>query len=243
MRVLPLCLLTIGVTAWPSVAVADPVRIVLDRREATAEVLVVVGSDHTSVEDRKVAGDDLSASVNLSRSNVLVGTAAGTAAATLSSSVTAHQITGMGTMSATATVLAETDSALTNAFSNSELILIFELDTPHSFEFNGLFDATSGVASDADLSGPFSLVIFQTPPMSSGQVRESGRLPAGVWGLRVFQTSTLSIGPGEASEHGQFSFTFDLTDVTPTPEPPSLLLLGSGLLGVVGIRRRRSTSR
>jgi hypothetical protein len=229
MRALPLCLLTIGVALWPCVADADPIRIVLDRREASAQALIAVGTDLTNVLERKVASDDLSASVNLSRGDI-----SGTAAATLSSSVAAHQIAGMGTMSARASVFSSAGTALT--YANSEVILLFELDRLHLFDFNGLFDATSGVGSDADLSGPFSLMVFQTPPMSSGRVHESGRLPAGVWGLRVFQTTTLSIGPGAASEHGQFSFTFDLT---PTPEPGSFVLLGSGLLGLLTTKRRR----
>jgi len=37
--------------------------------------------------------------------------------------------------------------------------------------------------------------------------------------------------------------SIDNLDVTPSPEPASLLLMGSGLLGIAGIGRRRFTKR
>jgi hypothetical protein len=239
MRNVLLCLLTVSSAAWPSVAGADPIRITLDRREAAANVFVGVGPNFTLVQDRQVSSDDLSASVSASREGV-----SGSAAATLSSRVIGNQISGAGSVSATATVPLSTDIFRSSRTStNSEVILLFELGRPHLFDFSGVFDATSGVGSNADLSGPFSLVIFQTPPMSSGQVRERGLLPAGVWGLRVFQMARATVEEGfggAASEHGQVSFTFDLTAPSVVPEPASVVLLGSGLLGLLGVRRRRN---
>jgi hypothetical protein len=149
-------------------------------------------------------------------------------------------------MSATATVLPSPDPfrhALT--FAISEVIVGFQIDTPHLFDFSGLFTATSHVESLANLQGPGSLDVFRSPAMSSGQVRESGLLPAGSWALVVHQrANSFADAPGAVDiQQGRFSFTFDLSDVSPTPEPGSLVLLGSGLLGALRIYRRRSSSR
>lgn len=45
---------------------------------------------------------------------------------------------------------------------------------------------------------------------------------------------------GTSTKQGEFSFTVDLTpvDQTLTPGPGSIVLLGSGLLGLVGVRRQ-----
>jgi len=239
MRALPLCLVTIGVSAWSIVASADPIRVFQDARIAATDALIVLHNHPTTVADRDDAADDLAASISLS-----VGDIFATGAATLSSSVMSHQASGAGTLSATAAVLPSSDvfrSALTGAI--SDFILGFDLDTPHRFSFSSLFTATSGVESDADLEGPAGVVFFQSPAMSSGEFQASGLLPAGRYGLRVFQTVQVTANGlgGAASQHGQYSFTFDLTPASAvTPEPASLILLGSGLLGLAGMRWRRS---
>jgi hypothetical protein len=91
MRALPLCLLTLGVLVWPSAVAADPIRISLDARNTEADVLLTVGRDHPVLRDRHEAQDELAASVTLARGDV-----SGLGAATLSSNVTGHQISGMG---------------------------------------------------------------------------------------------------------------------------------------------------
>jgi hypothetical protein len=238
MRTLPLWLLTITGAMCPGTAAADPIRINQDARIAATDALVGVNRTHRQVQDRQDANDNLSASVSLSIDDVF-----GQGAATLNSSVSAHRISGAGTILAIATVPPAANifrSSLTSAI--SDLILGFDLDTPHRFDFSAVFTATSHVESDADLATQGPIVIFQSPPMSSGEVRETGLLPAGRSALRIFQTVIAGANGlgGSDSQHGQFSFTCDLSDVTPTPEPASIVLLSSGLLGLVGIRRRRS---
>jgi hypothetical protein len=47
--------------------------------------------------------------------------------------------------------------------------------------------------------------------------------------------------PGTVMTNGQLPFGFDLTplDATATPEPGSLVLLGTGVLSALGLRKRK----
>jgi hypothetical protein len=75
-----------------------------------------------------------------------------------------------------------------------------------------------------------------------GEFREKGLIAPGEYRLAVeMLAATGNNVPGSiVRTEGEFAFTFDLTPVSAqTPEPASLVLLGSGLLGLVRIPRSR----
>jgi hypothetical protein len=252
MRMLPLCLLTIGVAVSPSPAAGDPIQIFLDGRNVSASALIRNNSDQILENGQQLFGAPTASAAVVSPEGYLAS-----AFTTLSSSVSdPGHLFGAGTGATSATVPPINEIGLSQAASFSTFGVSFLVDRSHAFDFSGVFTGSDSLAESGNSSRrawTASLVRHSTAPdftifdhrrvLTSGteQVRETGLIPFGeytlfVQGLLVDELQQ----PGSThASHEEFAFTFDLIA---TPEPASVVLLGSGLMGVLVIRRRRSVS-
>jgi hypothetical protein len=237
MRLMSLWPLTVSLVVWPHAAVADPIRIALDGRNVAAQVDLLEGNPakQTNAVDQKFADDNLVAAVTLSRGGFL-----GSGAATLSSTVTPAHMSGFGTVTETVTVPPSPEDEFVRfsmAAAVSFFELKFQLDTPHLFDVGALFTGTQPL-SQVLLDGPGDQRLIDFAAVAPAQVREKGLLLPGVFRLRIQEFVGESLRTiGTSTQQGEFSFTFDLT---PTPEPASLVCLGTGVLGLLSVRRHRT---
>ncbi len=249
MRTLPLCLLTVSLTALPGVAVADPIQIFLDGRNVLAAVVTQNNSDQLLNDRHQLFGEPLASAAVVSPDGYI-----GSALTTLSSSVTdPHHLFGAGTGSASATVPSTNRTGVSEAASQSSFNVGFFLNTPHTFDFSGVFTGTDSVVELGIFSSRAwtaslvsttadSTIFDHRRVLASGtdQVKERGLLPFGDNSLIVQGNLSDSLDrPGSTqASHDEFAFTFDLAE---TPEPASIVLLGSGLMGLAAAKRHRST--
>lgn len=220
-----------------SVATADPITLIRDQRFVSARALAFrpPGVVAASSREQQVGGDQLTASAL-----AVFGETTASAASQLLSDLSAdlHGLSGTGRTSSVS-VGPLGDSAASAIFD-----LSFELDARHAYDFEAAFEALGAGSwqthlrqspGEPDQSLLFSFISNTGPQL---QVRRRGSLDPGRYLLTVRSDAAgNTIFGGRPSGESTFTFAFDMT---PVPEPGSLLLVGSGALGLLARVRRRT---
>jgi len=179
--------------------------------------------------------------------------------ASQNSNVSASAISGSGSVGAES-VFTDPPTAVALSDDQSLFEVAFDLLTPHLLNLSGGLDASGLATGSAVVESAASFVLGedgQVPllsfdstgnPVNFNQINLL--LAPGSYTLVAQASSLITSGPdpqgqetSQANGFASFNFDLTLTEVQvgqPIPEPSTLLLLGTGLLGMVGYARRRA---
>jgi hypothetical protein len=219
-----------------SVAAADPVTLVKFERYVYATALVYGPSGFVAVYDqnRKVdAGDTSSAQAAYGGTTVVADSYLST---TLSGDF--HRLSGTTTASSTV------NGPVGGGQAGGGLSFWFDIAEAHAFEFVGDFSKfgfggwqTHLMKDPSVLGGQTMRFAVSSNTGSDQQLRFRGSLDPGRYVLYVRADAVAdTVFGNRPNGGGTFDFTYDMT---PVPEPASMLLVGSGILGLASRARRR----
>lgn len=251
-RTLVVACLCMGALALATPGIADPITIVSNSSGIGGVAFASQGG--LSVDQPfpfSIDGNNAASVV------AVLGGSAAAAAASIASNVSdpAHLRSSGSTSGSFSTVAGGAEGSAT-----SDFFVFFQLAVPHDYEFTADFQ-TSGAGSaplvtsrgawmvsflamNPDLSVASEVVTEQG--QDSATLVRSGVLSAGLYRFLVQGTSLAGVfvdatASGTASSN--FSMSLNLTEAAaPTPEPASLLLIGTGIAGLLATRPRREIS-
>ena len=230
---------------------ADPITIVKDERVTSALARTDMNSSGPDTFRTAGASDTLTSTVTGGSGGTF-----GTSTATLVSSF-ADPMHWVGT--GTANISVSTGGGFAQYSASSVFRTTFDVSAPVAVEFSGRLNQSntfsgSGLGFNDNLSSVLAVLIgfpshvFTVEGQAHVNPRSlspefTGVLAPGQYQLLLNGTSTLTtFAQTNGAGHADYTFRFDLTpaESAPTPEPASLLLLSTGVAGLLAVRSRHA---